>query len=302
MRLIVGAGLVVAVLAPRAADACSVCGCGDPLVDVSDSLSRMDRFRLALDFERLTATAASDDDPAATEGVTQTTLRPVIVWSPIATVNVVLQVPFVNKAFTLTGGDAPLSTTNFGLGDLDLGARWYFWTSVNLTTETRQELGISAGTSMPTGADDATLDGMRLDDHAQLGTGSWGPYAGVSYAFHKDPWNVFTSLTARAHTTNSYDYHYATSLQWTLRGDYRLHDRFAVELGVDGRYAWEDTAGGDAQTNTGGLVVSLSPGFTVNVWGDVWLRARAQLPVLTSLDGEQSVGVTVFASVQVLIR
>jgi hypothetical protein len=286
----------------RPADACSVCGCGDPLVDARDSTPRMTRFRLAMDYEWLTASAASDDNPAATEGVTQNTVRPVIVYSPLESVNLVGQIPLIDKAFTLRGGGENLAATHTGLGDIDLGARWFFWSRVDFAALRRQEFGLLAGSSLPTGATGATLDGQRLDDHAQLGTGAWGPYSGLSYAFHRDPWNLFVSITERVHGTNSYDYHYGTSLQWSTLGDYRVVDWLALEFGVDGRYALEDRSGGEAQLNTGGLVLALVPGLTVNPWGDLWLRTRVQIPTVTVLNGVQSLGPTFFASAQILIH
>ena len=262
-------------------------------------MPRMTQLRLAIDFESLSASAASDDVPGASESISQLTVRPVIVYSPVEAVNLVLQVPLVDKAYTLTSPLESNAITHAGLGDIDLGARWFFWSRVEFRTMSRQELGVSAGSSLPTGSDDATLDGVRFDDHAQLGTGAWGPYTGLSYGFHHDPWNLFASVTAREHTTNSYGYRYGTSLQWTALGDYRAVDWLALELGVEGRYALEDVAGGQAQVNTGGLVVAVVPGFTLNLWRDLWLRARVQVPAITSFNGVQAVGPTFFASLQV---
>jgi hypothetical protein len=293
------AALVAA--APHAAFACSVCGCGDPLVDVSDSVPYAVPLRVAVDFELLTATAASDEDPAAEESVTQVTVRPVVVYSPIESVNLVLQLPIVSKAWTLTG-DGEDGVTHAGLGDIDVGARWFFFEKTDFDTQSRQALGLTGGITLPTGANGATEAGVRLDDHAQLGTGAFGPYLGLSYAYHRDPWNLFTTVMGRVRTRNSYGYHYGDALQWGVRGDYRILDGLAVELGVDGRYAAFDTLDDEDQTNTGGLVLAAAPGLAVNVVDDLWLRARVQIPFVTSLHGNQTVGPTYFASVQVLLR
>ena len=69
-------------VAPSVARACSVCGCGDPLVLAGDSMPVANTVRFALDYEYLTATARSDDEPDRTESLTQMTLRPVVVYSP----------------------------------------------------------------------------------------------------------------------------------------------------------------------------------------------------------------------------
>jgi hypothetical protein len=109
-------------------------------------------------------------------------------------------------------------------------------------------------------------------------------------------------VTGRVHSTNGHGYRYGSSLQVAARLDYRVVERVALEAGVDGRHALRDTVDGVDQENTGGLVVAAAPGVAVNVAGDVWLRARAQIPVITSLFGDQSVGVTIFASAQILLH
>jgi hypothetical protein len=288
--------------APMPAVACSVCGCGDPLVDVSDSVPFAAPLRIALDFEVLTASAASDEEPSATERVTQVTLRPVIVYSPTEELNLVLQVPLVHKDWSRSGGEADGSMTHMGLGDIDVGARWFFFQRTSFETQSRQAIGVTGGITLPTGPNGATDNGVRVDDHAQLGTGAFGPYLGLSYAYHRDPWNLFASITGRIRTRNSYDYRYGNALQWSVRGDYRVIDEFSLELGIDGRRAARDTVLDEEQTHTGGFVLAAAPGVAVNLYEDLWLRARVQIPFITSLYGTQTVGPTYFASVQVLLR
>jgi len=295
------AAAAVALPSPEAR-ACSVCGCGDPLVDAGDSVAETAWLRLALDVQYLTASAASDDTPGATESIDEMMIRPVVVYSPLPQLNLVVQAPLLRKHWTLTGGGVDEEQTPAGIGDLDVGARWFVWQRTNFNARSRQALGLTVGANLPTGPNDAQADGARIDDHAQLGRGSFGPYVGASYAYHRDPWNTFASLTATEHTTNGYGYRYGLGVQWTVREDYRVWDRMALELGVDGRYAAQDVADGEDVMNTGGLVVAAAPGFSVNVAGDVWLRARADVPVYTRLVGTQDVGVTMFASVQMLVH
>jgi hypothetical protein len=250
LRFLARAPLIVAILSasispPRNAVACSLCGCGDPLVDASDSVPRGTRFRLAMDAEYVTGSAATEEDPTATESVDQVTVRPVLVYSPTDWLNLILQIPFVRKAWSLKGGADQQSATHTGLGDIDVGARWFFMRMRDFGAQARQDLGLSAGVTLPTGPNATSEGGMRLDDHAQLGAGSFGPYLGLVYAYHQDPWNLFASLTARAHTTNSYGYRHGTALQWTARVDYRPIERVALEAGIDGRHAWRDTVDGE---------------------------------------------------------
>lgn len=292
-------------VAPSVARACSVCGCGDPLVLAGDSMPVANTVRFALDYEYLTATARSDDEPDRTESLTQMTLRPVVVYSPFSRVNLVLQVPLVRKDWALSATSAAETetVTPIGLGDVDLGVRVFLWDATSIRLQQRQNLALTAGTSFPTGADDKTAaDGERIDQHAQLGTGAWGPYVGALYAFHQDPWNFSLSVTGRFRTTNSYGYRFGDAVLWSGQLRFRVVEPFAVQLGVDGRYAARDTSEGVRQENTGGLVVSAVPGIAWNVAGPMWLLAQVQIPFVTHLFGEQTVGVTATASLQFVLN
>jgi len=293
------AAAAAVVSAPSTALACSVCGCGDPLVVAGDAMPVTGNLRIALEGEYLTATAASDEDPTATEDLVQQTLRPVVVVSLLNQLNLVAQVPVTRKLWSLTGGATPEEAQPLGLGDIDLGARWFFWQSTDVSAGRRQNLGLTAGTSLPSGFDNAVDEaGDRIDDHAQLGTGAWGPYAGALYAFHQDPFNVSVNASGRFHTVNGYGYQYGPALLWSARAQLRPWERVAFVLGVDGRYAVQDTLAGAVQTNTGGLVLAAVPGVDVNVAGNLWLHAAVQFPIYTALSGTQTVGPVFSASLQ----
>jgi hypothetical protein len=305
LRLAAAAVVASVVLAPTVARACSVCGCGDPMVLAGDSMPVSNTLRFALEYEYLTATARSDEQPDRTESLTQMTLRPVVVYSPFSRVNVVLQVPLVRKDWALspTTTEASETAVPMGLGDLDLGIRVFLWDSTSIQAQRRQNLALTAGTSFPTGNDDATTaDGERIDQHAQLGTGAWGPYVGALYAFHQDPWNFFLSVTGRFRTTNSFQYKYGDAVLWSAQLRFRVVEPFALQLGVDGRYAGRDRSEGVLQENTGGLVVSAVPGLAWNVSGPIWLLAQVQVPFVTHLFGQQTVGVTATASLQFVLN
>lgn len=295
---------LLAAVVPAVSRACSVCGCGDPLVLAGDSMPVGGTFRAALDFEVLSATALSDDAPGRTESLTQLTLRPVLVYSPIDRLNLVLQVPLLRKEWSLsaTPTEPAETATPTGLGDIDVGARVFVWESTSMSAQSRQSVAIAGGTSIPTGSDDATADGARLDQHAQLGTGAWIPYAGLLYAFHRDPWNFLVSVTAKFPTTNAYGYRYGNAVMWSATVRYRIVEPFALSLGVDGRQAQRDTSEGVTQQNTGGLVIAAVPGIVWNVAGPIWLLAQVQVPFATALYGVQSVGVTGLASLQFVLN
>jgi len=303
-RLVAGLFAAAALLSAQAAHACSVCGCGDPLVLAGDSMPVAGTFRFALDYEYLTATARSDDQPDRIESLTQMTLRPVVVYSPLDRLNFVLQVPVVRKDWSLSASETEPSESAIptGLGDIDLGVRVFLWDATGISARRRQNVALSAGTSFPTGSDDRMVDGVRLDQHAQLGTGAWGPYVGALYAFHQDPWNFFLSVSGRFRTENSYHYKFGDAALWSAQLAFRIVEPLAFRIGIDGRYAAQDRSGGVVQENTGGLVVSAVPGVSWNFTGPLWLLAQVQIPFATHLFGQQTVGVTATASIQYVLK
>ncbi len=291
--------LAAALLAPPDARACSVCACGDPLAAVAETPGNIGSLRLALEAETLTMTAGSESMPGMTDDLTQSTLRLAVTWSPLATLNVVAIVPFTNKRMVQTGMgmDAPMSDLT-GLGDVELGLRWFPFQSVDFGARTSQSVAVMAGTSFPSGNDDAAQNGVRVDQHGQLGTGAFGPYLGLLYRLGGDAWSGFASLAGRWRTENAYGYRYGQSLQWALQGQWQSGSWFAASLALEGRSAAADRDAGTDVPNTGGLVLALTPAVNFNVFTGTWLFARAQLPVYTALLGEQTVGPVFTAGVR----
>jgi hypothetical protein len=142
-------------------------------------------------------------------------------------------------------------------------------------------------------------DGTLLDPHGQLGTGGWGPFAGVHYRFEQADWLAFASLSYRVRTEGSYfdgsKYKFGDAVLWSVHGQYRPIRSVALDLGVDGRYAKADRMVESDGTvtsavgNTGGTLLSAAPGVYFNASGGLWLFVRGQVPFYKSLFGEQNV-------------
>jgi hypothetical protein len=305
-RLLAAALAVAApLLAPAPVHACSVCMAGDPLVGAADAASEAGELRLALETEWLTA-EADMVEPLGTvvrEELTQRTLRLAAVWSPVPHVNVVLNAPLVRKSvhMTMPGMDhGTLEQT--GLGDVELGVRWFALDRTNFARMRHQSVALSAGTSLPTGPSGAKDDaGVRIDEHAQLGTGGYGPYVGALYRLEQAEWHAFASLTGRVRTENRFGYTYGAAVAWTVQAQRQLGKRAAVGLGVDGREALPDREGGADVPHTGGLVLAAAPQLHWNAWRGVWLTVRGQLPILTRLRGNQEVGPVVIVGLQLRV-
>jgi hypothetical protein len=289
----------VALAATRSALACSVCVAGDPLVAAGDAAGEGRQLRLAVDTEWLSAKAAMEGMPGMEERVDQRTLRLAAVASPLPRLNVAVLVPLVRKTVRASGaGVEHAEVSDSGLGDVEVGGRLFLVDRSSFEAMRHHSVALSAGTSLPTGPNDRVRDGVR-DEHAQLGTGAFGPYAGVLYRLEQSRWHAYASLSGRWRSENAHGYRYGASLGWTLQGQVQLLPRVAAGLALDGREAWPDEADGGAVPNTGGLLLAVAPSVHVELGRGVWLALRAQAPVAARLRGEQVAGPVVTAGVQV---
>lgn len=299
-RLLLGAALAALLLPVQRAAACSVCAAGDPLVAAADAASGAHELRVGLETEWLTAEAdMAEEGEVGRERVEQGTLRFLAVYSPVDDVNLVAQVPLVWKtSLTTMPGMAHPAEELSGLGDVDVGGRWFVVNRSDFARMRHHALALSAGSSLPTGRNDARDGAARLDEHAQLGTGAYGPYLGALYRLEGSSWHAFASLTGRLRTENEYGYRYGGALAWTVQAQRSLGTRLALSLGVDGRWAAADREEGEAVGNTGGLVLAAVPQLHVDLGRGVWASVRAQVPFATALRGAQDVGPTFVAGLQ----
>lgn len=274
--------------APRAR-ACSVCGCGDPLLVASDPAAIVGQLRLQADVEYLRVDAANEEDPARTDRLTQWSYRLNAVWRPLDAVALSATLPVVTKVIRTVGGGAPATAASdvTGLGDVEVAARWAAWRRVDLGIGRVQELAVSAGTSTPTGPNDLRAAGRRIDEHGQPGTGAFGPFAGIHYRREQGPWTGFASLSGRVHDANGHGYTYGPAALWSVHGQLLVARRVALDLGVDGRHAGADRSAGAAVPSTGGTVIAAAPGVYVDVVGGAWGFVRSQVPVVKRFRGDQ---------------
>ncbi len=298
-RLLHAALAAVALAGARPALACSVCGCGDPLLGSSDPAAIAGRLRLQLDVEYLRASSGNEQDPAMTDELTQVSWRLNAVWRPTDALSLAATLPLVEKDLRTAGGGASMPASDAtGAGDVEVSARYALWRRVNLGIGRVQEIAASAGTSAPTGANDVRAGGERIDEHGQPGTGAWGPFAGIHYRLEQGSWLAFASLSGRVHGENGHGYRYGSAVLWSLHGQWFPARRLVLDLGVDGRTAAADRDSGAAVPNTGGTVLSIAPGVYANVVGGAWLFVRGQVPFYEDFRGRQDQLPSVVTGVQ----
>jgi hypothetical protein len=294
------AAAAAALLLTASAARASCCIFEDPLLSIGDVAARGGHLRVALETEVLSSGAAMDghDGMAMREAIRQATLRTIAVYSPLERLNLVAAVPFSRRDWRVSGGEMPGGgATLDGLGDVDVGARIALWRRVAFVPDreriavTRvQAVAVSVGTSLPTGENGARSGGVRLDEHAQLGTGAWGPYAGLVYRRQREPWAFAVSASARVRTENAHGYRFGSAVLASAGLEHELLPRMTGGLGADVRFGAPDARRGHRLANTGGLLVSATPSVAVGLGGRVRAQVRAQLPVLQRLRGDQRAG------------
>jgi hypothetical protein len=115
-----------------------------------------------------------------------------------------------------------------GIGDVDLLAKWRFYRwdapgkalNVSLLTEL----------SLPTGEDDASINGMRIEPELQPGSGGVDPALGFGLTYEPERWRFNAAGLYRLHTDTDGD-------------DARLGDELIAELAAGNRFWLEPYPG-----------------------------------------------------------
>jgi hypothetical protein len=315
--MMVVVGTFTASMSP--AKACSICGCGDPLLAASDPAAITGLLRLQLDTEYLRVDAGTDGMPGYKDQLTQWSYRLNAVYKPMGRLSFMATFPVLDKTIHQVGGGADITDSHLtGVGDAELGARYAFWRTINMGIGRVHEFALAGGVTMPTGAHDAKMTAMdpttnavtivAVDPHGQLGTGAWGPFLGIHYRFEQVDWLGFADFSYRMRTTGSYfdgsRYKFGDAALWSVHGQYRPVATLAVDLGVDGRFARVDkttdpgAGSSSSQGNTGGMLLSAAPGVYFNAGRGFWLFTRGQIPFYKNLFGEQDVKPSVALGLQ----
>lgn len=299
-------------------EACSVCGCGDPLAAAGSAHPLAGSFRLDIASIYLTA-SAQNDDLMSTESVRQVNLNTTLSYSPTNDWTFSFMLPVVEKYFQVSAPIGPDDGTPFGIGDMMFGARYFFLNDTDFKTRQHTGMAVSGGVYFPTGGNNFTsvITGQNLDTHAQLGTDAWAFYGGLLY---NQAWEDFTLsananciLRTRALTTDPtspmYQYAFGSAFTAGVQGQLHVADTVAFSLAAEGRYAVSDTYTNAAfgpgivnTPNTGGTVLDATPGVWWNVSGDSTIYAKVQIPFYTNLNGVQEVDPTYIAGTQFLIH
>jgi hypothetical protein len=281
------AGLGLAGLGPARLEACSLCQCGDPTYSlVGAQVFEPGAFRLSLDGDRYAKDQVVADGSEAREEEVESRLTLSASHSFGDRVTLLARLPFSHKTIT-TGG---VSESGSGLSDPELVGHVRLWRSGSGSW-----ISATAGVRTPWGQNDLTVDGERAEEHLQPGTGAWGGSAGLAFSRGlQRRSSLFGSVFGRFNGRNDAGYQYGDVVLANLAYERRLVDRLNGALELNFRSARKDEeAPGEADPNTGGNVLYLTPRLLLRLSGDMWLRAGVQIPIWKDLYGDQDEKVNV---------
>lgn len=236
------------------------------------------RIRLSLD-QRLGA--HSSGTPSEQSLVSRTTLA--ASWSPTAWLTLGTQLPLIAVRDTAAERE-PRQTV--GIGDLELMVRALVFRDRRFSP--RHTLGLLGGVKAPTGPRVSDSSGYPAPDDVQPGSGSWDALFGASYGYFGSQASAFLSVSYR-HTTPGYrDYRRGSLFAASLAVQLPVGARAALVLGTDLGYAQaSQLSSGHAAPDTGGLLMTASPGLIFALRTDWLLRLLMQIPVVEHWRGVQ---------------
>jgi hypothetical protein len=278
-------------LAAPPAQACSICRCGDPTFNAlaKDGFARSG-FRAALDSDRFDK---QEGDPTA-EVESQVEQRTTLLLSYgfEERVTVFARVPWSVRNLTASVADAaPEKIHTSGLSDPELYAQVRVWGS-NMAPGLgrRASLSLTAGVKAPWGRNNLRQEGLRLDEHAQPGTGSTDLFGSVGVLYLLDPRSSFFASTGyRRNGANGEGYRYGSTLTANVAYEHKLGHAVDGVLELNFRQAQRDRvdADGTLAEDTGGALLYVTPRLLVHLGHGVVLRVAGQIPTARSLNGHQ---------------
>jgi hypothetical protein len=276
---------------PSPARSCSMCRCGDPTFNaLGTDIYSPGAFRLALDWDRM---EKSQGPPEESESEVANTVTATVSYAFGDWLNLVARVPYSFKTITTAGEEVSEVTKTNGLSDPEFFAWVRLWAApLEAGLGRRAWASVQAGVKTPWGQDDLTgPDGVRLDQHAQPGTGSTDVFAGLGGVYLPDSASsLFGSVQYRWTGTNPYGYQYGRIFLANVGYERKLGAVVDAVLELNYRWAGEDTvdSSGENDPDTGGSILYVTPRVLVHLGGGLVVRAAVLIPTFKHLNGYQT--------------
>lgn len=278
---------LAAFAAAPTAQACSTCKCGDYTITLLGAEKPFaNRFRAGLDYLHR---GESQGAGVGERETTEDRLLLGLAYSVNENLTLAVQVPWVKKEIedgNLARQDAE------GLGDIDLIGRYVLYRAGSGSG--RHLAGLRLGVRLPT-SEEVRENGAKLDIDVQPDAGATVPNVGGWYAYFHFPWFFTTTLTAFQFGDANQDFEPGDALVGSALGQYALNQTFALQAGLDARYAQKNAFGGVDDDNSGGTLATVFLGAAARLSTDLVIHGGVQLPALEDLNGEQDEDATLRA-------
>ncbi len=277
--------------APSTALACSICRCGDPTFNALGKAGFNARgFRMALDWERFDK---DEGNPAElVESQVENRFTALVSYGFGDRFMLNARVPYsVRQLETSVPGEPTKALHTSGFSDPEVYGQLRLWASpLTGSVGRRASLSLVAGVKTPWGENVVSAGGVRVDEHAQPGTGSTDVFGNLAFLYLIDKESALFVSTGYRHTgENDFGYRYGSSFTGNVAYEHKLGSRLDGVLELNFRHASQDRvdAGGTLDGDTGGSLLYLTPRLLVHLGGGLVLRASAQIPTIRDLNGYQ---------------
>ena len=296
---------LIAVSIPTYVYACASCGCSLSTDWDAQGISGAPGIRLDLRYDYLnqdqyrsgsgkTSKEAVNDQGAEVENKTKNNyVTAGIDYSPSRDWGINVQIPYIDRSHSTYGSNGGYPSTDGtdgydtshtkSIGDIKVIGR-YLISGYNL--------GLQLGVKLPTGDYKKTFDsGDSLDRGLQPGSGTTDLLVGAYHfgSINKE-WDYFAQTMAQIPTNFREGYKPGNSLSFNFGVRYMTYDLITPSFQVNIKHSGRDEGSTDAGAdpgNTGGTLVYLSPGATVNIDKNFKVYGYVQVPIYQYVNGNQ---------------
>ncbi len=176
-----------------------------------------------------------------------------------------------------------------GLGDLRIAARYALFHNADVKAG-GQATGLSFGVKLPTGKHNILApSGELAEPGLQPGTGTTDAFLGAYYNQQsiESGWGYFARAQYQAALNTKDDYKPGNKLAFDAGLRYSVNDALVLQLQANALQSSKASGARAEPANTGGTLVTLSPGASFFVTKDVKLYAFYQRPIYQNVNGVQ---------------
>lgn len=270
---------VALLLASKSAWACATCACGDPtLTSMGTEQPFSGRTRLATTFRAWGLTMG--DEALNAVSIRELRMDVSAAYAPLSWLILSATLPLQTRSLK----DVSLMRERgWGPGDLEVSAKMYLFRDRAFSPD--HLISVLVGAELPTSPTLRDEQGQPLSLDAQLGTGSWDPFAGLAYTGFRGEWSFIASATGYLSTRGRYGFRAGTALRTTLAAQYQPNPKWALRLAADTRLEGNSDRHGVPETEGSGFIGFLSPDVLFSPATDVVLQLGVRAPLLNLLNG-----------------